>query len=192
MNSPPLESHDPLRERLALLLLGDPWRESVLTTLHSAEPRAWITGGFVRNRIWDELDPIRPPTILDDVDIVLFDPRAQRKIEHDLLVRLKAMNPNVPWSVRNQARMHKRSGDQPYADLEEAVRCFPDTASAIAVQLRAGEGLAIIAPFGLSDAFAGFVRPTPIARMQPHRYAERLDRKGAEWQRLWPRLTIET
>jgi hypothetical protein len=177
---------------LTLLLLDDPWRADVLRALNATEPRAWVTGGFVRNRIWDQLEPKRPSTILDDVDVVLFQRHREDEIERMLLAQLKAAVPSVPWSVRNQARMHERSGDQPYADLEAAIRSFPDTASAIAVQLRNTDRLAILAPFGLADAFAGVVRPTPLARKKPRRYVERLERKEAEWRRLWPMLRIET
>ena len=96
LSSLPLENRDPLHQRLTLLLLGDSWRHDVLRTLARTESRAWITGGFVRNRIWDELEPARPSTVLDDVDVVLFQGEAQAEIERELLARLKAALPSIP------------------------------------------------------------------------------------------------
>ena len=100
--------------------------------------------------------------------------------------------PDVRWSVRNQARMHVRSGDAPYDSLETAIRFFPDTASAIAVRLEQDGTLSILAPYGLADAFDGVVRPTAAAQQRrPDRYADRVSRRAVEWKRRWPILRIE-
>lgn len=179
--------------RLAALLLAHPWRRDVLQALRDQAPDAWIVGGFVRNSVWDDVANAATPTPLDDVDVVVFEPGAcADDVEDDLTARLARELPEIPWSVRNQARMHRRSGDEPYDSLATAIQFYPDTASAVAVRLRADGTLEILAPYGLADAFAGVVRPTPAARSRtPDRYAERVARKGPEWQRRWPWLRVE-
>jgi uncharacterized protein len=184
------QSDESLRNRLGELILGDPWRASILQTLWRTDREAWVTGGFVRNRVWDDIESNQLPTPLDDVDVVVFR-NADIGIETELVARLSAAAPTVPWSVRNQARMHTRSGDQPYPSLEDAIRCFPDTASAIAVRLSRHSRLSIIAPFGLRDLFAGVGQPTNVACARPQRYVERLKQKEAEWLLRWPHLTIQ-
>jgi hypothetical protein len=42
-----------LEASLSGVLLGDAWHREALETLREVAPFAWITGGFVRNAIWD-------------------------------------------------------------------------------------------------------------------------------------------
>ena len=91
------------------------------------------------------------------------------------------------WSVKNQARMHTRNGDAPYASATEAMRCWPETATAIAVRRNGEEGCEIAAPFGLDDLLSLTLRPTPrFAREKHHAYVERLRTK--RWTAAWPLL----
>lgn len=183
-----------LRERLARLLLKDPWRRRVLELLRDVSPDVWVIGGFVRNSIWDDIAGHPAPAELEDVDVVLFAPGTSADdVECAIAARLTTGLPGVPWSVRNQARMHARSGDGPYPNLATAIAFFPDTASAVAVRLNQDGTLSVLAPYGLADAFAGLVRPTPQARgRQPDRYARVVARKAVQWKRRWPCLQIES
>jgi hypothetical protein len=47
-----------------------------------------------------------------------------------------------------------------------------------------------LAPFGLSDAFAGILRPTPSVPAGDRRFDQFLDRKIAAWRARWPDLKI--
>lgn len=173
------------------ILLNDPWRRDVLATLRDVAPSAWICGGFVRNRIWDVVTFRVADSPLEDVDVIWFDPDdTSERAEARLARRLAQRSPTVPWSTHNQARMHERSGDAPYRSLAEAVSCFPDTASAVAVRLLPRGVVDVIAPHGLSDAFAAIVKPTPLASSDPERFTRFLDRKAALWNRYWPEVRI--
>ncbi len=83
--------------------------------------------------------------------------------------------------------MHARNGDAPYASATEAMRCWPETATAIAVRRNDEEGCEIAAPFGLNDLLSLTLRPTPpFAREKRHIYEQRLRTK--QWAAAWPLL----
>src|SRR5262249_20762208 len=75
-------------------------------------PDAWIGAGFVRNAVWDALTG-RGPAALNDVDVVYFD-RSDLRAERDRSVEADLVRTiaSAPWSVKNQARMHVRNGDE--------------------------------------------------------------------------------
>ena len=94
--------------------------------------------------------------------------------------------PALPWSVRNQARMHTRNADAPYRSATDAMRPWPETASAVAAWLDAAGCLHIAAPCGLFDLA---LRPTPVAAARrPRVFAARLAAKP--WLHEWPRLRV--
>lgn len=49
--------------------------------------------------------------------------------------QLRSVRPNVPWSVKNQARMHVINGQKPYTSAFDGMSKFPETATAIGVRL---------------------------------------------------------
>lgn len=149
----------------------------------------WIGAGFVRNTVWDALhgrdvDCAR----LDDVDVIFFDP-ADARPERDRRIEqeLRALCPGVPWSVKNQARMHRRNGDAPYADTADALRHWPETATAIAACSR-GRRVELTAPHGIDDLVGLIVRPTPAFAAKPALFRARA--KAKDWRTRWPRLTV--
>src|SRR5919202_1978976 len=103
---------------LAGFLAATPALSGPLRGLASLDlPDAWIGAGFLRNAVWDALSGFpfgtNPP---GDVDVAWFDPaRADPAEDAALEARLRALCPGLPWSVRNQTRMHRRNGDPPYA-----------------------------------------------------------------------------
>lgn len=154
-------------------------------------PDAWIGAGFIRNAVWDVLHGRRIDcTLLGDIDVVFFDPVDTRP-ERDAAIErdLRAACPHAaPWSVRNQARMHRRNGDAPYLDTEDAVRHWPETATAVAVRSRLGGRVELIAPHGMADLLAVIVRPTPAFAAKMEICRRRVIGKG--WLARWPRLTV--
>lgn len=151
-------------------------------------PDCWIGAGFVRNAVWDHLHQ-RPPAPLDgDVDVIWYDPQQAdpaKDMKHE--AALRAAEPSISWSVKNQARMHTRNGDAPYASATEAIRCRPETATAVAVRRSHEDGCEIAAPFGLDDLLSLTLRPTPrFVHERRHIYAERLWAK--RWTAVWPLL----
>lgn len=143
----------------------------------------------MRNAVWDDLHRQADPTPLTDVDVVYFCPAETdpgRDAGHE--ARLRAAAPDVPWSVKNQARMHLRNGDPPYASTEQALSCWPETCTAVAVRLQHG-AVEVLAPFGLRDLFALVVRPAPHFQAKLEIYRSRLEAK--QWPQRWPRLRLE-
>jgi len=150
-------------------------------------PDSWIGAGFVRNAVWDVLHGRVPDCArLNDVDVVFFD-RADlsRAREQAIEAELARECPGVPWSVRNQARMHARNGDGPYGDTAAAVARWPETATAVAARLTAGR-VELLAPHGVDDLLQLIVRPTPAFASRRAAFDARLRAKDrfARWPRL--------
>jgi hypothetical protein len=151
-------------------------------------PDCWIGAGFVRNAIWADRHGWASSALSADVDVVWFDPdRTDPSADREIEARLRLADPRVPWSVKNQARMHRRNDDAPYASVTDAMRFWPETATAVAVRRNDQDDCEIAAPFGLDDLFDLVLRPTPcFARNKRHVYEERIRTKG--WLTMWPLL----
>ena len=181
---------------LANLLRADPLRWHLLGVVQSLNlPDCWIAAGFVRNAVWDALHGRHPSPLSTDVDVIYFDPlRTDPSVDRAVEQALHLREPHIHWSVKNQARMHGRNGDAPYASAVDAMRFWPETATAIAV--RRGDGmrapdaeLDITAPFGLGDLLALVLRPTPsFTGDKRSLFDARVASKN--WLYHWPKLII--
>ena len=165
-------------------------RDLLATVASLGLPDAWIGAGFVRNPVWDALHG-RTPDIAGLADVVFFDPaETGTEREQGVEAALAAFRPGVPWSARSQARMHRRNADPPYRDTADTVRHWPETATAVAARLRAGQ-VALLAPHGMENLPGLLLRPSPATRSQAGRlaaYRHRVRFKG--WVERWPRLTV--
>jgi len=183
-------SADHLASTLASVLASDPWRLRLLRAVASLHlPDAWIGAGFVRDAAWDALHN-RPPTPgAGDVDVVWFDAEAPfAEADRAIEARLSALEPGADWSVTNQARMHARNSDAPYRDTADAMRHWPETATAVAARWD-GAGIAVLAPLGLEDLLGGVIRPGPGFTGAKRAVMEaRVAAKG--WQARWPLLRV--
>jgi uncharacterized protein len=174
---------------IARLIAGQPAMMRVLRAVAAqALPDSWVGAGFIRNAVWDALHGFATPAEQGDIDVVFFDrsdvrPERDRGIEADLA----RTYPDVPWSVRNQARMHQRNGDAPYADAADALRHWPERCTAIAARA-AADRVELLAPFGVADLVALVVRPTPAFAGKMNIYRDRLRQKN--WHARWPRLKV--
>lgn len=180
-------------------IAADPFRLAVLTLVRTlALPDCWVGAGFVRDAIWDHLHGMeaKPPT--GDVDILWFN-RADHSAETDKAIErrlafLAAEQPAlaalpIRWSVKNQARMHVRNGDAPYTNVHDAMRFWPETATAIALRLDDGGTIQVSAPYGLADLFALHLRATPPFHADKRRiFTERVLSK--QWLERYPQLSI--
>ncbi len=174
------------------MLSADPLRRHVLDLVQSLElPDCWIGAGFIRNAVWDHLHGRSASRPAGDVDVLWFDrARAEPWEDRKWESALRSLDPSFDWSVKNQARMHLRNGDAPYMSAVEAMRCWPETATAVAARQTARGDCEIAAPFGLDDLFALILRPTPrFAGRKQHVYLERVWTKG--WLTTWPLLRME-
>jgi hypothetical protein len=93
------------------------------------------------------------------------------------------------WSVKNQARMHVQNGDEPYLSTTDAMRYWPETATAVAVRLGESGSCEIAAPLGLDDLLGLVIRPAGrFATEKTKIYQERF--KSKNWIEIWPLLTL--
>jgi hypothetical protein len=152
-------------------------------------PDCWIGAGFVRNAVWDAVHGrAYGDSSRDDVDVVYFDP-LDTSPDRDLRTaeRLARLHPEVPWDVKNQARMYLRNGDPPYKDTADALRYWPETATAVAVRLQGGH-IELAAPYGTADLLAMVIRPTPVFAKKAELFSQRLAQKN--WTARWPMVRI--
>lgn len=165
---------------------------AMMRVLQAAEalalPDAWIGAGFVRNAVWDALAGTPGNHCSGDIDLVFFDP-ADTSAERDrsLETALRLSCPDALWSVKNQARMHRRNGDAPYANTADALAHWPETATAVAARSERGNVI-LLAPYGVADLLALVVRPTPPFALKMNVYRQRIVTKA--WPRRWPSLTV--
>jgi len=151
-------------------------------------PDWWIGAGFVRAKVWDHLHGYDARTPLEDVDVLYFQPEdLSRQAEEAAERQLFELRPDIPWSVKNQARMHLRNGDAPYRSTCHAMAFWAETPTAVAVALQRGR-IAVIAPHGTADLMRLVVRPTPRFRHKLRIFRARVAKK--RWSDRWPRLTV--
>jgi uncharacterized protein len=176
---------------LQAILTGDPARWRILGLVGSLGlPDCWIGAGFVRNAAWDHAHG-RPASCSGaDIDVIWFDRgRADASEDSRLEATLRALDPAFDWSVKNQARMHSRNGDAPYASATDAMRYWPETATAVAARRTLHGVCEIAAPLGLDDLFDLRLRPTSkFASERRDLFQDRIDEKG--WLNTWPLLRV--
>lgn len=153
-------------------------------------PDCWISAGFVRNAVWDALHGRTSSPPCGDVDVIWFDPdRSEERLDREIEEILGVVAPSIDWSVKNQARMHSRNEDVLYHSSSDAMRYWPETATAVAARRSGEDQLEIASPFGLDDLFHLVLRPTE--RFSDEKlpiFEERVRSKA--WLELWPLLKI--
>lgn len=178
----PLQDYE---RRLVSIIEQDPWMVDILYHVKSLDLNdCWVGAGFVRNKVWNTLHNIQT-TILNDIDVIYFD-RNNLDLNRDQEIEdlLKAKNPDVKWSVKNQARMHLRNDHPPYENCKEALSFWPETATATAVRLTPQNQLELLAPYGLEDLFKLQVRLSPSASIES--FNKRIEEK--QWKETWNKL----
>jgi len=180
-----------LDQRLIAILRQAPLRMHVFEIVRSLALPDWAVGaGFIRAAVWDALSGYDIASPVDDIDVLYFD-RENRDPRHDEAIeqRLRDIDPALPWSVRNQARMHIRNGDGPYGSTADALRFWLETPTCVAVRLDTDGGLEILAPYGLQDLFSMSIRPTSRGHARRAEYTARIAEK--KWHERWPNVTVE-
>ena len=157
-------------------------------------PDWWICAGYIRAKVWDHLHGYETSTKTDDVDVIYFDPNQPNEaVEKELEERLSRLIPDVPWSVKNQARMHHVNQLPPYTSSVDALAHFPETVTAIGVRLDSNEELILAAPYGIQDLLTLQVRPTPYFETSTSThpiYLQRMAQKN--WPVEWPNVKLYT
>ncbi len=175
-----------LELRLIQLLASDPIRLRALAAVRRLNlPDGWIAAGFVRNLVWDELHQINTP--LTDVDVIFYCPLdLSKQRERAIEKQLSQIEPSIPWSVKNQARMHLKNEVAPYQNSLDAMSFWPEKQTAVAVKMDNRGQLKVVSCFDISVLFAKKIIHNPSAPKQL--FEQRIQSKG--WLTRWPRLTV--
>jgi hypothetical protein len=153
-------------------------------------PDWWIGAGFVRNKIWDYLHNYQERTALNDIDVIYFDLKnidesTEKKYEAWLQEKV-----NLPWSVKNQARMAKVRKDGPYTNSSDGLSRWVETATCVGVKINSEKRLELTAPNGIEDLVNLIVRPSPSYKNDLQTFCERIENK--HWLSQWPKLKVIT
>ena len=169
---------------------NDQWMMKVIRQVATLGlPDWWICAGFIRAKVWDEQHGFSEKTILPDVDVIYFDSEnPDEYIEKFYEKELMKLDPTIPWSVKNQARMHTLNKAEPYRSSMDGMSKFPETATALGVTLNLKGELQLCAPFGVQDLVEMKIRPTPYFEGSPI-YIKRVEQKN--WSATWPLVRVE-
>ena len=175
--------------RLTEIVAGTPILVDMLRAVERVGlPDCWIAAGTIRSAVWDRLHGRPVSTDWADVDVLFFDAGdVSREREAAAEARLGELLPNLPLEVRNQARMHLKTGRPPYRDTEDGLRNFAETPTAVGVRSRDGH-IEVIAPHGLDDLFAMVARPVFTDATMFGFYRERMTAK--RWPARWPQVRV--
>lgn len=181
------------KERIISWIEEDNWMMDILRITKLLNlPDWWICAGFVRSKVWDTLHNFSERTPIPDIDVIYFDPtNIDENKEKKLEETLKTFMPAVPWSVKNEARMHIKSNMPPYTSSVDAISKFPETATALGVKLDGNGNVLLTAPCGINDVVNLVVKPTPFFSENQQRakiYEERIMSKN--WKSTWNKLKV--
>ena len=180
-------------EDILWLIREDKWMMELLKCAKSLNlPDWWICAGFVRSKIWDVLHGFDVRTTIPDIDVIYYDrTNSEKSTEKKHEEALKRLLPTIPWSVKNQARMHRVNNIPAYTSSVDAISRFPETATALGVKLDDRENLVLTAPHGIVDVVNLRVTPTPTFHEKKEQikiYEERIRKKN--WQAVWNKVEI--
>lgn len=109
----------------------DTFRRETLAVASELNLNDWcLSAGFLRNLVWDNVLQKARSTPLNDIDLVYYNtdnlcPEIDKEYESQLFQMLP-----LPWSVKNQARMHTRNGDLRYGSTSDAMSFWPEIETA--------------------------------------------------------------
>lgn len=146
-----------------------------------------LAAGFVRNLVWDKIHDYTVSTKLSDIDLIYFDPINDSAVKDLEIEEYLKSRSNLPWSVKNQARMHLKNGDQPYRSTSDAMRYWVEVETAIGVKLSSAGGIELIAPFGLEALMTNTITMNN-ERPKPDIFKQRISSK--KWLEQWPKLRV--
>ena len=166
----------------------DEWMMDLLNCAKSLNlPDWWICAGFVRSKIWDVQHGFDERTPIPDIDVIYYDQsNVEEGVEKNHEEVLRKLLSNVPWSVKNQARMHVANNSSPYTSSVDAIGRFPETATSLGVKLDEENNVIMTSPHGIQDAVNLIVKPTPYFLESKERmliYEKRVREKN--WPLTW-------
>ncbi len=179
------------QRQMEAIIRHDPERLRLLRLVRDLDlPDCWVAAGFLRNAIWDFLHGRPARQAYDDIDVIWFDAtRASAEQDAALEVELAQRDASIRWSVKNQARMHRRNGDTPYRSAADAMRHWVETTAAVALRIDDSDQISFSTPLGTTDLFGMIMRPGPRFRGEKHPiFLARVAEK--RWFENWPLLQL--
>lgn len=181
-------------KQLSSWVCGERWLYDTLRLVREfGPPLGYVGAGSIRNLVWNRCTGRDSAGAETDVDVVYFDPTESSDRSHQYQAILVERDQTLEFEVINQAFVHiwlrqvTGGARSAFNSLEEALRSWPETATAVAVRLDERDCLDVIAPFGLDDLFRLVVRPNPQCP-SPEAYKARVSQKA--WASRWPELHI--
>ncbi|CAM2834878.1 nucleotidyltransferase family protein [Vibrio rarus] len=175
-------------DRIVELIQQDPIRIEALECVSQLNlPQCYIAAGFVRNMVWDALHEFKLSTLLNDVDVIYFDPTESDPdayLEYE--AQLKGCMPQLNWQVRNQVKMHERNSDEPYQSSVDAMSYWPEKETAVAIRKTRLGHYECVAAFGFESLFSCCVTHNP--KRSRETFESRVNSKG--WLVRWSSLRI--
>lgn len=156
-----------------------------------ALPDCWLVAGCLFQTVWNVQTGRAPDHHISDYDVFYFDSNDLSEVaERAVGERVGAYFAHLPITieVKNQARVHtwyEAYFDEPYAALvssRESLERFLVACTCVGIRVSDGE---LVAPNGLSELYAGVLRPNWVHRR------ELFDRKVDSYRRRWPHLQVK-
>lgn len=187
-------------QRILKFIESDEVRMRALRAVRTLDLPDWlIAAGFVRNIVWSSVfesmfegvseTEFHSEAALNDIDVIYFcisDTSEER--DKALEGRLRQLESGLPWSVKNQARMHLKNGDAPYQNTLDAMGHWPEKQTSIGVMLDSNDSVSLQHCFELSLQFSGTINRNPARSVEV--FNKRVSEKG--WLKTWPGLQVET
>lgn len=186
----------PVQAECVLSILSN--HKALMATLDQIKkdkiPNCYIGGGSVPQIVWNHFHKFDQNHGINDFDVVYFDSKdLSQEAEANIQTHLASALASIPIRIEaiNEARVHlwyeKELGKamEPYTQVEDAIYCFPMTASSVGVRLTESGAMELYAPHGLTDLLGEVARPNRV-QITKERYLE----KTSRWKEVWPRLTI--
>jgi hypothetical protein len=142
------------------ILAAQPDLMQRLVYLRRLNTEAYLAAGVIRNSVWNQLHHWSYEITGTEIDVVYFNAdvgTAWSVEQQQLCDELTQAFPHNTWDVVNQAYVHHWYRTDlgkkipAYDSLEQALACWPETATAIAVALDEHDQFKVLAPFGLHD-----------------------------------------
>ena len=148
----------------------------------------YVSAGLIRNFIWDLHFSKQTHQVVSDIDVIYFDENnTAEEIDHLYELQLQNLEPKYKWSVKNQARMHKRNGDPTYTSSLDAMSYWPEIQTAIGVCLNENGEVSVSSPFWESYQIDRVTRNSKKDNLGI--FNERVNNRF--WLSRWPELIVE-
>lgn len=181
-------------QELTDILLQNAELQEIFSILHEMHlPNAFVCAGAIRTLIWNHQTKHTTSLVLGNID-VYYQSRTETAENHQILsTLLNQKYSKYLWELNNISLFIPHKGIQPTGEtIEQVLTQFPETCSAIGVNIDVQGNLTILAPFGLQDLFEMRVNPTPHYASKNESqiaFMHRINRKN--WQQKWPELELK-